>query len=185
VSNNKNYIKVKKSIIFSCILHFTIISVHAQEKNYYVSGTGNDSNSGLSISRPFLTIQKASNLSNPGDTVFVMNGTYTNIYSDVVTIKRSGSADKWIVYTAYPGHHPVLQFNGWQGFDVYGAAYIVISGFEIIGNNANMDSITAYAERNNGNNPLTSGNGISVQPNGTQYPHHILIKTYMIVAVVV
>jgi parallel beta-helix repeat protein len=176
VSNNKNYIKVKKSIIFSCILHFTIISVHAQEKNYYVSGTGNDSNSGLSISRPFLTIQKASNLSNPGDTVFVMNGTYTNIYSDVVTIKRSGSADKWIVYTAYPGHHPVLQFNGWQGFDVYGAAYIVISGFEIIGNNANMDSITAYAERNNGNNPLTSGNGISVQPNGTQYPHHILIK---------
>ena len=174
---NSNYFRVKQYFIFWGILVITVISQRVEGTNYYVSGTGKDSNNGLTSSSPFLTIQKASNLTNPGDTVFVMDGTYKNIYSDVVTINRSGSADKSIVYAAYPGHHPVLQFNGWQGFNVYGSAYIVIRGFEIIGNNANMDSITAYGQRTNGNNPLTSGNGISMQPNGTKYPHHILIST--------
>ena len=171
-----NYLQVKQRIILFGTLLFIVISINARGANYYVSGTGKDINNGLSKSSPFLTIQKASNLTNPGDTVFVMNGTYKNIYSDVVTVNRSGSADKKIVYMACPGHHPVLQFNGWQGFNVYGSSYIAISGFEITGNNANMDSITAYTQRTNGNNPLTSGNGISVQPNGTKYPHHILIN---------
>src|SRR5664279_1430152 len=155
------YLQVKQCIVLFGILLFIRFSVSGA--NYYVSGTGKDINNGLSKSSPFLTIQKASNLTNPGDTVFVMNGTYKNIYSDVVTVNRSGSADKKIVYMACPGHHPVLQFNGWQGFNVYGSSYIAISGFEITGNNANMDSITAYTQRTNGNNPLTSGNGISIQ----------------------
>src|SRR5690348_15031976 len=43
---------------------------------YYVSVTGSDSNSGTSSTAPFLTIQKAANLTKPGDTVSVMNGTY-------------------------------------------------------------------------------------------------------------
>src|SRR5690348_581584 len=42
---------------------------------YYVSATGSDTNSGTSTTAPFLTIQKAANLTQPGDTVNVMNGT--------------------------------------------------------------------------------------------------------------
>lgn len=171
----KNF-KMKQHLLFLGILIFTVISQNVGGINYYVSGTGKDSNKGLSVASPFLTIQRAADLTNPGDTVFVMNGTYKNIYSDVVTINRSGSEDKRIVYMAFPEHHPILQFNGWQGFNVYGSAYIVIRGFEIIGNNAKMDSITAYGQRTNGNSPLTSGNGISLQANGTKYPHHILIN---------
>lgn len=41
-------------------------------KTYYVSGTGNNKNTGLSTSSPFKTIQKAVNLTKPGDTVLIM-----------------------------------------------------------------------------------------------------------------
>ena len=44
---------------------------------YYVSTAGSDSNSG-NQSAPFLSIQHAANVVNPGDTVIVENGTYTN-----------------------------------------------------------------------------------------------------------
>lgn len=47
-------------------------------KTYYVSGTGNDSNDGLTTTTAFRTLQRAANkVSAPGDTVYVMNGTYT------------------------------------------------------------------------------------------------------------
>src|SRR5262245_52239576 len=96
---------------------------------YYVNPAGNDSNTGRSESRAFRTIQRASNVSIPGDTILVMNGTYTNDCADcyVVEITRSGTATNWITYKAYPGHNPVLKFNGWAGFKVmHGASYIEI-----------------------------------------------------------
>lgn len=92
-------------ILVSCL--FTV----ASGTNRYVSASATGTQDGT-LAHPFAAIQSASDLTNAGDTVFVMNGTYTNTYSDVVTITRSGSASAWIVYTAYPGHHPVLHFNG-------------------------------------------------------------------------
>ncbi len=45
--------------------------------NYYVSAsTGNNANTGLSETSALASIQNAANLTNPGDTVFIMNGTY-------------------------------------------------------------------------------------------------------------
>lgn len=63
--------------------------------DYYVSDyIGNDSNNGLSENTPFKTIQRASDLTNPGDTVYVMNGTYQSAQPEwsVVSITRSGTA---------------------------------------------------------------------------------------------
>ncbi|MEH2059107.1 MAG: right-handed parallel beta-helix repeat-containing protein, partial [Nostoc sp.] len=85
-----------------------LISAKVTGKTYYVSGTGNDNNSGLSTSSAFRTIQKAADLTSPGDTVLIMNGLYTNSpkAGSVVSIKRSGTANAWIRYKAYPGNSP-------------------------------------------------------------------------------
>ena len=151
-----------------------------RSKTYYVSGTGNDNNNGVSNSSPLRTIQKAANLTRPGDTVLVMNGVYSNSYptGNVLTITRAGTPTGWIRYKAYPGHHPKLKFNGWNGiFISQGASYIEINGFEIEGNNDNITLEYAQSQKYNGNNPLTNGNGISIdgRKDGNNHPHHIRI----------
>ena len=44
--------------------------------NYYVSKTGSDTNSGLSVSGAFLTIQRAMDVVGPGGVVTVAGGIY-------------------------------------------------------------------------------------------------------------
>ncbi|NOU85315.1 hypothetical protein GC102_05890 [Paenibacillus sp. LMG 31460] len=65
---------------------------------YYVSTTGSDSNSGT-ISSPFRTIQKASNLMVAGDTVILRSGTY----NETITPQTDGISGNLITYKAYPG----------------------------------------------------------------------------------
>ena len=117
--------------------------------NYYVSGGANSlvagvdatgNGRGLSASLPFATIQYAADQTAPGDTVFVRQGTYTNYPgAAVVNIKHAGTAARWISFRNYAQEKPLLQFNGWQGFQVKGNIdYIDISGFRIQGNNRNI-----------------------------------------------
>ncbi len=153
---------------------------------YYVSGTGSDSNNGLSTTTAFRTLQKAADLVNPGDTVYAMNGTYSNQYSwqDVLNIARSGTAAAYIEFRNYPTHTPKIQFNGWQGIKFSpGAAYIKVSGFEIKGNNANVTLANALvqpascATPSGSPNPAFNGNGISADGRGaTSKPHHLVIS---------
>ncbi|BAY61777.1 Parallel beta-helix repeat protein [Calothrix brevissima NIES-22] len=150
----------------------------ATSKTYYVSASGNDSNNGLSVNSPFKTIQKAANLTNPGDTVLIMNGVYTNAspVGEVIKITRSGTASAWITYKAYPGHFPKLKHNGWNGILIQnGASYIEINGLEVIGNNDNITLSYAISQKSNTSNPLTSGNCISIDGRRNGHPHHIRI----------
>lgn len=144
---------------------------------YYVSGSGSDNNNGLTSSSAFRTIQKAADLTKPGDTVLIMNGLYTNAYpSYVAYITRSGNANAWIKFQAYSGHTPKIKHNGWHGILITnGASYIEISGLEIEGNNPNITLDYAKSQQSNGNNPLTSGNCISIDGRNTNRPHHIRI----------
>lgn len=147
---------------------------------YYVSGTGDDRNNGLKENAAFRTLQKAAELTRPGDTVYIMNGTYTqaNQFDNVVTIRNSGTASAWITYTNYPGHTPKLLSRNWNAIEIEGASYIAINGLKLEGNNDNVSLDYAMAQKNNLNNPLTSGNGISVKKSSRTgaYPHHILIR---------
>ncbi|MEH2409300.1 right-handed parallel beta-helix repeat-containing protein [Nostoc sp.] len=155
-----------------------LISTNATPKTYYVSGTGNDKNSGVSSSSAFRTIQKAADMTNPGDTVLIMNGVYTNLpkAGSVVNIKHSGNAKAWIRYKAYPGHFPKIQHNTWHGILIAnGASYIEINGLEVIGNNANVTLDYAMSQKTNKQNPLTSGNCISIDGRTNGYVHHIRI----------
>src|SRR5690349_9260719 len=109
---------------------------------YYVSGSGNDSNSGLTNNSPFLTIQKAVDKVTQSDTVYVMDGIYSNSdYNSgspsnwVAMVKSSGMPAAPITIQNYPGATPKLVFNGQGGFLVFGHSYIAIKGFTITGNN--------------------------------------------------
>ncbi len=66
--------------------------------DYYVSASGNDSNSGT-LASPYQTIQKAANVAVAGDTVFIRAGTYR----ETVTPSQSGTAGNPITFTAYNG----------------------------------------------------------------------------------
>lgn len=107
---------------------------------YYVSPDGNDSSSG-SISAPFKTIQKAANIVNPGDTVIVANGIYTNPNTNgegVVKINRAGTSGNWITFKSenlygakIEGGHNLANFSEMCVFFDYNSAYIRFEGFEI------------------------------------------------------
>ncbi|RCJ22146.1 hypothetical protein A6S26_22555 [Nostoc sp. ATCC 43529] len=155
-----------------------ISAIAAASTTYYVSGNGNDKNSGLTPSSPFRTPQRAANLTKPGDTVLLMNGVYSNSNpsGSVLVITRSGSPNAWITYKAYPGHSPKIDHNGWHGIWIKdGASYIEVNGIEVEGNNSNISLSYALSQKYNTGNPKTSGSCITVDGRGKGRPHHIRI----------
>src|SRR5215475_9233920 len=132
---------------------------------YYVSSEiGSNNNAGTSATSPLGTLQAAANLVKPGDTVLVMNGTYTNGGNDVLTISTSGTAGAPITFEAAPGATPIINSSGaWQGIEI-NASYITINGFTIVGDAANFDLNYAMAHYGTGN-PDLDGNGIGVALN--------------------
>ena len=70
-----------------------------QAQSFYVAVNGSDTNNGLSVSSPFKTIQKAANVAQAGDTVYIRAG----LYREQVSLSRSGSAGNPITFTAYNG----------------------------------------------------------------------------------
>lgn len=79
--------------------------------DYYVAKNGNnDTNTGLSLASPFLTISKAAGLVKPGDVVYVRAGTYRETIRPIM----SGTAG-----------NPIT-------FQPYNAETVIISGTELI-----------------------------------------------------
>jgi hypothetical protein len=146
---------------------------------YYVdANTGSDQNNGLTPSTAFQTLQMAANTAGPGATITVASGTYTDATNSPLVINTSGTSSAWIRFIAGTGQHPVIQIpnssSAWFGIQI-SASYIVIDGFEVIGQN---QSITlAQAQAGNGSqawlNELCIGiNGAST----TAVPHDIVIR---------
>lgn len=130
---------------------------------YYISKNGNDINNG-SENTPFLTIQKAANMANAGDTVFVKAG----IYNERLIPQNSGLPENWITFSAAPGTSKnsviidgtgvvVLRDNGM--IHIYNKNYIIINGFMI----QNVSGTT----HNEGNGIIIGGSssGIVVKNN--------------------
>ncbi|MFP5039540.1 choice-of-anchor Q domain-containing protein [Parasediminibacterium sp. JCM 36343] len=161
--------------------------------NYYVkpAPAGSNSNKGTSPTTPFATIQRAHDVSLAGDTIFFMAGTHTayNTGGDIVTISRSGTASKYIVYTKYPGDNPIIHPTNWNAFKItYGASYIVIDGLTVQGNNSNLTLAGALAQPGGcpavgatPNGGIADGtyntNGIYVDGSQTGgICHHVIVK---------
>ncbi len=165
------------------VLLFVFSSIASFATNYYVSSSGSNGNTGLSVPMAFQTINYAADQTAPGDTVFVMNGLYTNNspMSNVLDIYNSGTASNGIVYSIYPGHSPIIKLNSnnWSGIAIQGSDYITIDGFQIVGNNDSITLTYALSEQQNTNNPATSGNGIGMTAeynNNSNRPHHNVIR---------
>lgn len=192
----------KQFVILSLI--FTLVAavvaaavpVHAAAPQvYYVDiDTGVDSPGyGTTPQAPFKNIQYAANLTNPGDTVYVMNGTYYNTNDQYVfQVTRSGSSTGNISFLAYPGHTPKLKsVDAWNHI-VVTASYVRIEGFEMEGDNANLtlsDGEDRYnhfiANKQAGTIDWsyvrkTQTNGISIKPGTSGTPHHITIKNNIV-----
>lgn len=135
-------------ILLTC-LQFT----KAFAVDYYVSAlTGSDSNDGLTTNTAFRTIQKAADLTSPGDFVYIMNGTYSetkvlfSIHASVLYISRSGTANGYITYKNYPGHQPKISGVNcrWNCVRIR-ANYIRFEGIELEGPNQNITQEEARA----------------------------------------
>jgi xyloglucan-specific exo-beta-1,4-glucanase len=117
---------------------------------YYVSPAGNNSNSGLSPSKAFRTIQFAADFSAPGDTILVMDGEY----NESVHIRSSGTPFGWITFKSMNRHGAKIT-NTWSNAiyinDPIG--YIVIDGFELVA-------------------PATYGSGVSSSGGA----HHVTVR---------
>ncbi|MEY2849232.1 MAG: hypothetical protein RI885_1899 [Actinomycetota bacterium] len=154
--------------------------------SYYVSGTGDDGADGRSETSAFRTLQRAADLTLPGDTVWVMNGTYTRAgtNTDILAITRSGQPDNYIQYRAYSDHTPLIKLDrNYAGIQI-SAAYIVIEGLKVQGYNADIDPVeatrrallpVAQADEALYNSDF-QGNGIFAFPRDGRYPHHLIIR---------
>ena len=155
-----------------------VVGVSANQVTYYVSSEiGNNNNAGTSESAPLATLQAAEALAKPGDTVEVMNGTYTGPQGGaVLDITTSGTASAPITFEAAPGQTPVINGSGtWNAINIQ-ASYIVVDGFTVVGDAASYTLAQALAGYSTGN-PSLDGNGIAVNPSSSvPLPNHITIE---------
>jgi parallel beta-helix repeat protein len=148
---------------------------------YYVSSTsGSNNDAGTAVGSPLATLQAAADLVKPGDTVKVMNGTYSNPSGNggVLQINTSGTATAPITFQATPGQTPVIDSAGnWSGIVDNGASYVTISGFTIQGDAPSVTLAEAQSQDNNTNNPVTAGDGIDIQAgSGGSNPHNVIVE---------
>ncbi len=141
-----------------------------QGNTYYVSEQGNDANNGTSQNTPWRYLTTAIRKSQPGDTVFVMNGTYRGDMNNgqahfVVT--KNGTADKWIRFKALPGHSPKLLATNTTAVEFYQSSYIEFSGFEVVGQGFSRSHSYGYGfVANTGHHILIANNEIYGFPVG-------------------
>jgi parallel beta-helix repeat protein len=145
-----------KLILF---IFFIPVNLVFSQELYVSQPLGSDSNSG-SESFPFKTINKAISESNPGTTIFVMNGLYQNNgygsgldgtslnNNPVVNFNQSGTFESPITLKNLDGHFPKIQFDGNGGIKfANGVSNIIVEGFEIEGPSALITYEQAIADR--------------------------------------
>ncbi len=109
-----------------CVAVWSCGLVSLQAAEFFVSTTGNNSNSGTS-NAPWRTLQYAANEVSSGDRVVVLPGNYTGF-----NLTTSGSINQPIEFFAQPGVN-ITQQNATtnDGINLEGASHVVIDGFNV------------------------------------------------------
>ncbi|MDD5268875.1 MAG: right-handed parallel beta-helix repeat-containing protein [Methylococcales bacterium] len=125
--------RIAYKLFFIVCIQCLLVFQQAYAATYYVSPTGNDTNSGTSLSAPVRTIKNAlSKAKLSGDTIYMLTGTY----AEAIWIGSSG-----ITLTAYPNNTPVIDggttLPGSSSASLLGIGgdYNTVSGFEIKNSN--------------------------------------------------
>ena len=103
---------MSKQVVLMMLLPF-LLSVCVQAREIHVAKTGSDNNP-VDAQQPFLTINKAAQVAQPGDIVTVHAG----VYREWVIPARGGTSDKSrIIYRAAPDGAVAIkgsnQITGW------------------------------------------------------------------------
>jgi len=103
-------------LAFAILLVLTPVSTAFAQTNYYVSPTGDDTNSGLSTASPYATLEKARDqirATSPSDavTVWLMDGDYYLNGTFDLTSQDSGTSSNRVTYRALNKHEAKLHLT--------------------------------------------------------------------------
>lgn len=155
---------------------------------YYVSPTGNnwsiDNGWGLSVDKPFKTIQHAVDNRQPCQTIYIMEGTYQNNYygqslnHNNKVVSLNGVTDLKLLAHPDVKSRPILQFDGPGG--IFGGSVssplknIEVAGLEIVGPNDVISYEEAMADRLMKRTYYT-GRGIAIWAGSHIYIHDMKV----------
>lgn len=133
----KAHARLLNSVLFSLVFSlFTLVwPTVSQAATYYVSPTGNDSNSGTTEAQAWRNPARAGQTAQAGDTVMIAPGTYGAVNGNgyILQPQRSGTASQPITFRALNSTRPV--FTGANScpamIDLTDRQYIVIDGLEL------------------------------------------------------
>ena len=137
----------------------------------FVAPDGDDANPGT-LEAPLPSLQKAQQLANAGDTVYIRGGTYvfaeadisqvvSGLFASITYLNKSGTPENTIKYWAYPGETPVFDFSNVKpaarrvvGIYVQGS-YLHLKGIEMTGIQTTITAHTeSYCIYSRGNNNI-------------------------------
>ena len=116
-------------------------STYSPRLIHFVATTGSDANPGTET-QPFRTIAHGVSGLIPGDTLYIMSGTYAEAL--INSIPPGTSWDSPVTVAAYPGHTVTLQPNVGAGAVLYFRGpqqYIVIDGLILDATNVTYDAV--------------------------------------------
>ncbi len=121
-------------VMAGLLLQFSIFPMPSQAASnriFYVSPSGNNTNPG-SLEQPFATIRKAIQALQPGDTLLLRGGTYSE---QIDLYNMNGSSSAWYTMKNYPGETPILQGNNKLGLGLIfnNSSYWKIDGLKMTG----------------------------------------------------
>lgn len=142
---NKLHCNLLFPFFWLCAALSLLRPIDAQGTTYYVATTGNDSNPGT-VNQPFMTFKKGISLLQPGDTLFIRAGTYTERMDFQSPVQKTGTASAWIKIAGYPGETVTFQVtdpveNSYGPIKIRGAsAYFIFENMILDGVNATHGS---------------------------------------------
>ena len=121
------------------------------QNTIYVDGqNGRDWKDGSTEATALKTLQKAMKTAKSQTQIIVMDGEYKNYnygngINNPTVFTMSDKTD--ILLTNYPGHKPVIKFDGAGGISMNKVSRVEITGFEIVGPNKDITKKEAMADR--------------------------------------
>ena len=91
-----------------CVLFVLLGAITAHATTYYVSTAGNDSNPGT-LSQPFKSFAQGVSKLQPGDTLYIRGGLYTERI-DLAKPNKTGTEGNYITIAGYPGETITIRY---------------------------------------------------------------------------